>query len=117
MEFMPVSEKFVKNFTLDKLQQNFLLDGHWTGHRTVWKETKESGKKIEHGDEKALVLHYMKYHKDILNENKNFTIAEAYDVIFLEQPPMNKLDVAEDFWMAKAGSTINIKQTFLPSIK
>ena len=59
----------------------------------------------------------MKCHTGILNENKSFTIAEAYDVIFLEPPPMNKLDVAEDFWMAKAGSTINIKRTFLPSIK
>ena len=114
MEFMSVSAKFVKNFTLDKLQQNFVLDG-LDMPQTVWKETIKSGKKIEHGHEKALVLHYMKYHKDILN--KNFEISESYNVILLDQSPMNKLDVAEDFWMAKAGSTINIKQTFLPSIK
>ena len=77
----------------------------------------KSGGEIEHGDEKALILHYMKCHRDLLNENKSFTIAEAYNVIFLEQPPMNKLDVAEDFWIAKAGATINIKRTFLPTIK
>ena len=41
---------------------------NWTGHITVsvWKETIKSGKKIEHGDEKALVLHYIEYNKDIL---------------------------------------------------
>ena len=89
----------------------------WTGHQSVWKETIRSGGEIEQGDEKALILHYMKCHKDMLNTKGNFTIAEAYDVIFLEEPPMNKLDVAEDFWMAKTGSTINIKRTFLPRVK
>ena len=43
MEFMSVSAKFVKNFTLDKLQQSFVLDGldmppnSMEGNDKIWK--------------------------------------------------------------------------------
>ena len=90
----------------------------WTGHRTLWNETMRTGKEIKKEerltDEKALSIHYLKYHKNI---NSHITLADAFEIVFLEKPAVHRLDVAEDFWISKMNATINIRKTFLPTIK
>ncbi len=66
------------------------------------------------GDEQALyvLVHYMKKHPHKVEED----LARAYEVAFLEQPKVDMLDTAENFWISRL-KTINIYKTFLPRYK
>ena len=66
------------------------------------------------GDDQALYAHYRKYH--VAEIENGLELAEAYRVIFLENPLLANLDCAESFWIGKIPATINIQKTFLPTI-
>ena len=88
----------------------------WNGHRFKWNQLQLTGLDSKNkGDDQALYAHYRKYH---LAEIENgLELAEAYRVIFLENPLLANLDCAESFWIGKIPATINIQKTFLPTIK
>lgn len=66
----------------------------------------------ENSDKYALALHYKKQHK-----LQNLpTLEEAYDLVFLESPPMNMLKEAEDKWKHLSKATINIQKMITANI-
>ena len=90
----------------------------WTGHRAAWKKfaTKIDHKKeskTELNEEQALFDHYKKYHQQELKNAKN-KLTEAYKITFIEQPTKYHLDIAENYWIAKLKSQINIIKSNFP---
>ena len=65
-------------------------------------------------DETALYHHYQIKHKDEIKTIQN-QITKAYKVIFIERPPKYKLDTAENFWIFKLNSKINVVKSQLPN--
>ena len=96
----------------------------WSTHRSTWNGLVngrlqfdgEDGLKND-GDKGALYAHYWIKHKDKLLKTKQFNIADAYTVKFLEKPSRNRLNVAENFWIGKLNAKINMAKTFLPLYK
>ena len=81
----------------------------WSGHRTIW-----NSKIIEkHSDRAALLIHYHKEHKQVINSHP--VISSCFDVIFLEEPKdFRKLDFLESDWINRLYAQINITKTVLP---
>ena len=102
--------------TINKFSQR------WNGHRKIWKEllakqneTEKRNKKIEiQKDEQSLYVHYSQKHHDKV---KDLQLHQAYDVIFIESPSKEKLDLAESYWIGKLEAGINISRTCLPKIR
>ena len=97
----------------------------WNGHRKTWKkmingttsnDKEDNNKKEKYNDEQALCNHYEKYHQEKLRKN-NFKLSDAFYVYFVEKPPKEKLDIAENFWISRLKATINIAGTCLPRYK
>ena len=86
----------------------------WTGHRAAWKKFSNSqqtkDKKNELNEEQALFDHYLKYHR----EDSNLKLTEAYKVTFIEEPRKYNLDLAENYWIAKLNSKINVIKSNFP---
>ena len=53
-------------------------------------------------------------HANEIKEMKN-QLMKAYNIIFIERPPKYKLDTAENFWIFKLSSKINIIKSQLPN--
>ena len=93
----------------------------WNLHRHNWNkminsDTQENNKKeIELKDEQALFIHYAKNHPEKIKNN--IRISDAYGIIFIEEPKYNNLDIAENYWIGKTRSKINISRTYLPKFK
>ena len=75
--------------------------------------TKDNNKK---NDEQALYQHYEDYHPEEIKKIQN-QLSKAYKIIFVEKPPTHKLDTAENFWIHKLKSKINIMKAQLPNYK
>ena len=92
----------------------------WTQHRSKWnkllqdKTTERNQTKQTNGDEQALYKHYIKFHK---NELQNLEISDAFEVLFITQPNYEKLDTEESYWISKIKADINISRTILPKFK
>ena len=88
----------------------------WNTHRNIWNNSTNSKFNTEETkfeDNQALVMHYKKKH----GETKGKLLSDAYSVTLLEKPDKTKLDIAENFWIYKLNTTINISSTFLPKHK
>ena len=103
--------------TINKFSQR------WNGHRKIWKEllAKQNEKqnynkktKDIKKDEQSLYLHYSQKHPSNV---KYLQLHEAYDVIFIESPNMEKLDLAESYWIGELEAGINVNKTCLPKIR
>jgi len=82
----------------------------WNKHRSNWNQAK-----FDNGDDgtAALFNHYINKHKS----NTELILSQCYTVSFVEQPPYNKLDLAEDKWFNQIGATINVKKMITPRYK
>ena len=67
------------------------------------------------GDNQALFLHYKNMHPDATTQD--LELSQAFRVIFIEKPPVDMLDVREDFWISRLNASINIKKSILPRYK
>ena len=103
--------------TINKFSQR------WNGHRKIWKELlakqnekQNTNKKIKDikKDEQSLYLHYSQKHPSNV---KDLQIHQAYDVIFIESPNREKLDLAESYWIGELEAGINVNKTCLPKIR
>ena len=87
----------------------------WNKHRDAWRKgIKGSVIKNSANDEQALYTHYSKFHQ---NKLKNLKFWDAYQVIFIEKPSPENIDVAESYWINKLNAKINIIKSFLPRTK
>ena len=80
------------------------------------KNKEDNNKQEKNNDEQALCNHFEKYHQEKLRKN-NFKLSDAFYVYFVEKPPKEKLDIAENFWISRLKATINIAGTCLPRYK
>ena len=94
----------------------------WTTHRSTWNKLinnnewrKNNNKNKEITDEKALFHHFREHHRVKLG--KDLKLSDAYQLIFLEEPDYNKLDIQESYWIDKLNAKINIAKTILPRYK
>lgn len=67
----------------------------------------------DNSDKYALALHYKKCHHEL---ERLPELEEAYDLVYLERPEMNKLKEAEDKWKHLSKATINIQKMITPNI-
>ena len=106
----------------------------WTAHRRTWKKianktnntnkannkndgnNNNNNKEKKKNDEQALYQHYENYHPEEIKKIQN-QLSKAYKIIFVEKPPTHKLDTAENFWIHKLKSKINIMKAQLPNYK
>ena len=80
------------------------------------KENNSNEKTSKFNEPQALYQHYERNHeKELKIMDKQLT--NAYKVIFVEKPTKFNLDTAENFWITKLKSKINIMRTFLPTFK
>ena len=84
----------------------------WTSHRSFWKKFGIDELK---NDQAALLYHYHKAHYAILKSRPS--LAYCFEVVFLQQPRMEKLDMYEDIWFHRMNATINIKSLITPNVK
>ena len=94
----------------------------WNGHRATWKKLQFRFLAGEHDvrperDEQSLFHHYVEHHQDALRTTTQLSLADAYSVLFLQEPPKHDLDFQENNWISKLDATINIQKTFLPKFK
>ena len=87
----------------------------WNGPRAAWRKfstnpLQDKDKKHELNEEQALLDHYLRYHK----EHSNIQLSEAYNITFIEEPKKHNLDVAENYWIAKLNSKINVIKSNFP---
>ena len=82
----------------------------WSGHRTSWRSHC-----LENQDKAALLIHFKSKHNNFIDFNTK--IYECYEVIFLQEPPVDKLDYFESIWVSNLNAKINIAKTSLPKIK
>lgn len=83
----------------------------WRGHRATWNKFEYS----QRNDKAALLRHYASKHGAALRNKPE--IAECFSVVFVEQPPMEKLDLCEAKWMQRTKATINIQRKVLPRVR
>ena len=87
----------------------------WNSHRNSWKNLCLGKEKLkEDSDNGALFKHYKRHHQDA--DLKTLQLADAYGVMFIEQPTKRNLDIRESYWIAKLNASINIAKTILPKI-
>jgi ribosomal protein S2 len=83
----------------------------WTSHRFTWNKIINNKlrktEKYKENDEQALYQHYQENHPEEFQRLKN-KLSNAYKIILIERPPKHKLDTAENFWINKLKSKINI---------
>ena len=85
----------------------------WNAHRKKWLNLCTGKDEIKEGnDEAALYKHYKTKHTEIKLDR--LPIAEAYDVLFLEEPSFKQLDIRESYWIARLQANINVAATILP---
>ena len=94
-----------------------LFAKRWNSHRSTWnKNIKNKTNKIlksgkyKESDENALYQHYLFKHPEKLLEIQD-QLAKAYKIILIEKPPKNKVDNAENYWIYKLKSKINIMKS------
>ena len=107
--------KFCREFYVGQTKNSFST--RWNSHRSIWNGLVKTGIKSEDNikDDQALFLHSKTKHQDIMQENPS--LAETYNVIFLEKPNLEFLDISENFWITKLQPGINIMKTYLPNYK
>ena len=89
----------------------------WTQHRSKWNKLLEGNVKENNiNDEQALYRHYLKYHRDHLDETGP-QICDAFHVTFLSQPNYENLDTEESEWISTIKAEINICKTILPKYR
>ena len=67
------------------------------------------------GGKAALLIHFKSKHSDFIDFNTK--IYQCYEVIFLQEPPVDKLDYFESIRVSNLDAKINIAKTSLPKIK
>ena len=82
----------------------------WSGHRTSWRSHC-----LENRNKAALLIHFKSKHSNFIDFNTK--IYECYEVIFLQEPPVDKLDYFESIWISNLDAKINIAKTSLLKIK
>ena len=70
---------------------------------------------MENRDRSALLVHFHRYHKKFIKPTTK--LHNCFEVIFLQQPPVEKLDFFESQWVSNLGAKINIAKTALPEVK
>ena len=70
---------------------------------------------LENRDKAALLIHFKSKRSNFIDFNTK--IYECYEVIFLQEPPVDKLDYFESTWVSNLDAKINIAKTSLPKIK
>ena len=92
----------------------------WNAHRAKWKKlstnrnsNSNQEQKNDLNEDQALFEHYKTNHPRTLVEI-NYELSKAYKIIFIEKPQKYNLDVAENYWIAKLKSKINIKRSNFP---
>ena len=103
----------------------------WTSHRYTWNKIinnqynnklsknnkkKKKKRKYKENDEQALHQHYQDNHPNELKKLQN-KLTKAYKIILIEKPPKHKLDTAENFWIHKLQSKINVIKSQLNKIQ
>lgn len=73
---------------------------------------RQNKQKDEINEEQALFDHYRKC--NIKNKTEDLKLTDAYEVTFFEKPPKDKLDIAENFWITKLKSKINVIKSNFP---
>ena len=105
---------FCFSFYVGQTKNSFAT--RWNAHRGMWNKMKKYQNVVDNiSDNQALFLHYKKMHPDKLTEG--LQLSDAFRVIFLEKPPMEMLDIREDFWITRLNAKINIKKSILPHFK
>ena len=94
--------------TLDRQKINFRLDGITID---TWKKFDISTQ----NDSTALLQHYKSNHNLLLARRPS--LSQCFSVIFVEEPPCDVLDICEDKWFHKLGTSINLQTMILPGIK
>lgn len=67
----------------------------------------------DNSDKYALALHYKHHHKQL---QKLPELEEAYELIYLEKPPLHQLKETEDKWKHLSKATINIQKMITANI-
>nr|CAB3263300.1 uncharacterized protein LOC108950347 [Phallusia mammillata] len=83
----------------------------WNSHRAVWRTSDIS----VGGDRAALLQHYHNKHFRLFQ--KKLGIAQCYNVVFVEEPRTENLDVCENKWLILTGATINVQAMVLPAVR
>ena len=68
----------------------------------------------ENSEKYSLLKHLKKFHK-IEYDNRN-DFDKTYEVIFVSEPPAEKLDIRENHWQRKLKATINCQNMIWPTI-
>ena len=84
----------------------------WNNHRHTWKSFFVNGEGVE---KSALLQHYVKHHEITLTTNPE--LENSFKVIFVEEPPVESLDVHENLWLIRIKATINIQKMILPPVR
>ena len=66
-------------------------------------------------DSTALLQHY-KYNQNLVLARRP-SLSQCFFVIFVKEPPFDKLDICEDKWFHKLGASINLQIMILPAVK
>lgn len=96
----------------------------WNKHRSTWNTMMGSSRENDrdttesnfHKDNQALFVHYKKFHNDRLL-SEQLELSSAYEVVFLEKPKLDDLNIRENYWIGRLKSRINIAKTYLPTYR
>ena len=103
--------RICKQFYVGQTKNKFSV--RWNTHRNKWKTFCRGQENIKEGnDEAALFKHYKKVHPKI--KLTDYSIADAYGVVFIEQPSFKDLDIRESYWISRLLASINIAKTIIP---
>ena len=114
----PVPRGKIYSGVLQSLATSFST--RWNAYRAKWKKlvtnrnsNSNQEQKNDLNEDQALFEHYKTNHPRTLVEI-NYELSKAYKIIFIEKPRKDNLDVAENYWIAKLKSKINIKRSNFP---